>query len=101
MCSSDLGLSTHCLDLPFAFDCLAHPYCDHTLRAVPPQSLADAVHGDWTRFILTGDPGWRPWDSRGSGRIYGDPRGARPEGAVDGGAFAIEQRLLEAGERPA
>ena len=37
------GLSTHCLDLPFAFDCLAHPYCDHTLRAVPPQSLADAV----------------------------------------------------------
>ena len=66
------GLSTHCLDLPFAFDCLAHPYCDHTLRAVPPQSLADAVHGDWTRFILTGDPGWRPWDSRGPGRIYGD-----------------------------
>ena len=99
------GLSTHCLDLPFAFDCLAHPYCDHTLRAVPPQSLADAVHGDWTRFILTGDPGWRPWDSRGdsrgSGRIYGDPRGARPDGAVDGGAFAVEQRLLEAGERPA
>lgn len=99
------GLSTHCLDLPFAFDCLAHPYCDHTLRAVPPQSLADAVHGDWTRFILTGDPGWRPWDSRGDsrgpGRIYGDPRGAQPDGAVDGGAFAVEQRLLEAGERPA
>lgn len=95
------GLSTHCLDLPFAFDCLAHPYCDHTLRAVPPQSLADAVHGDWTRFILTGDPGWEPWDARGPGRIYGDPRGARPDGAVDGEPFAVEQRLLEAGKRPA
>ena len=95
------GLSTHCLDLPFAFDCLAHTYCDHTLRAVPPQSLADAVHGDWTRFILTGDPGWEPWDARSPGRIYGDPRGARPDGAVDGEPFAVEQRLLEAGERPA
>ena len=95
------GLSTHCLDLPFAFDCLAHPYCDHTLRAVPSQALADAVHGDWARFILTGDPGWRPWDSRGPGRIYGDPRGTRPDGAVDGEPFAVEQRLLEAGERPA
>ena len=88
------GLSTHCLDLPFAFDCLAHPYCDHTLRAAPSQALADAVHGDWARFILTGDPGWRPWDSRGPGRIYGDPRGARPAGAVDGEPFAVEQRLL-------
>lgn len=95
------GLSTHCLDLPFAFDCLAHPYCDHTLRAAPSQALADAVHGDWARFILTGDPGWRPWDSRGPGRIYGDPRGTRPDGAVDGEPFAVEQRLLEAGERPA
>ena len=95
------GLSTHCLDLPFAFDCLAHPYCDHTLRAVPPQALADAVHGDWTRFILTGDPGWEPWDARSPGRIYGDPRGARPDGAVDGEPFAVEQRLLEAEERPA
>lgn len=95
------GLSTHCLDLPFAFDCLAHPYCDHTLRAAPSQALADAVHGDWARFILTGDPGWEPWDARGPGRIYGDPRGARPDGAVDGEPFAVEQRLLEAGERPA
>ena len=95
------GLSTHCLDLPFAFDCLAHPYCDHTLRAAPSQALADAVHGDWARFILTGDPGWEPWDARSPGRIYGDPRGARPDGAVDGEPFAVEQRLLEAGERPA
>ena len=99
--SPETGWSTHCFEVPFAFDCLAHPYCGHTLRSAPPQALADAVHGDWARFILTGDPGWEPWDERGLGRTYGDPRGARPDGAVDGGAFAVEQRLLEAGQRPA
>ena len=83
----------------FGFDCLSHPYCDHTLRAAPPQTLADAVHGDWVRFILTGDPGWEPWDGRGLGRTYGDPRGSVPEGAVDGEIFAVERRLLEAGEQ--
>ena len=97
--SPETGWSTHCFEVPFAFDCLAHPYCDHTLRSAPPQALADAVHGDWVRFILAGDPGWRPWDGRGLGRTYGDPRGARPDGAVDGEVFAVEQRLLEAGER--
>ena len=97
--SPETGWSTHCFEVPFAFDCLAHPYCDHTLRSAPPQALADAVHGDWVRFILTGDPGWDPWDGRGLGRTYGDPRGARPDGAVDGEVFAVERRLLEAGER--
>ena len=95
--SPETGWSTHCFEVPFAFDCLAHPYCGHTLRSAPPQALADAVHGDWVRFILAGDPGWRPWDGRGLGRTYGDPRGARPDGAVDGEVFAVEQRLLEAG----
>ena len=97
--SPETGWSTHCFEVPFAFDCLAHPYCGHTLRSAPPQALADAVHGDWARFILTGDPGWEPWDERGLGRTYGDPRGARPDGAVDGEVFAVERRLLEAGER--
>ena len=97
--SPETGWSTHCFEVPFAFDCLAHPYCGHTLRLAPPQALADAVHGDWVRFILTGDPGWEPWDERGLGRTYGDPRGARPDGAVDGEVFAVERRLLEAGER--
>lgn len=93
------GRSTHCFEVPFAFDCLAHPYCDHTLRTAPPQALADAVHGDWARFILTGDPGWEPWDERGLGRTYGDPRGPRPNGSADGEVFAVERRLLSAGER--
>ena len=57
-----------CFEVPFAFDCLAHPYCDHTLQTAPPQALADAVHGDWTRFIFTGDPGWEPWDEQTTDR---------------------------------
>lgn len=93
------GWSTHCFEIPFAFDCLSHPYCERTLQAVPPQSLADAVHRDWVCFIRTGQPGWRPWDERGSGRTYGDPRGAHPDHYDDGEVFAVERRLLDAGRR--
>ncbi|RJF43869.1 carboxylesterase [Actinomyces sp. 2119] len=91
------GWSTHCFEVPFAFDCLAHPYCDHTLQGRPPQSLADAVHGDWVRFITTGDPGWTAWDERGLGRAYGDPRGPRPDGTADGEVYRLQRRLLAAG----
>ena len=69
------------------------------MRGRPWRAGADAVHGDWTRFILTGDPGWEPWDERGLGRTYGDPRGPRPNGSADGEVFAVERRLLSAGER--
>ncbi len=86
------GLSTHCMEVPFVFDCLAHPHADGVQGSPRPQSLADVMHADWVRFIRDGDPGWAPWDHSGSGRRYGGPD--RPEGAVDEAIYPLELAML-------
>jgi para-nitrobenzyl esterase len=48
----------HCLDIPFAFDCLGAEQVAGIAGAAPPRALAAAMHGAWTAFIKTGDPGW-------------------------------------------
>ncbi|MDO4899467.1 carboxylesterase/lipase family protein [Actinomyces sp.] len=73
-CCGPTGLATHCMEIPFAFDCLSEPYCEHTLGAAPPQALADAMHSAWVSFIETGDPGWEAWTRRSIGRRFGDNR---------------------------
>ncbi|HEY3340264.1 MAG TPA: carboxylesterase family protein [Propionicimonas sp.] len=63
-----LGLSTHCLELPFTWDVL-----DEAAAVVgphPPQELADAMHGAWVRFITSGDPGWPSWDGHNA-HVFG------------------------------
>jgi para-nitrobenzyl esterase len=52
------GLSFHCLDVPFVFDNLHEPGVREVAGDAPPQSLADAVHGAWVRFVADGNPGW-------------------------------------------
>lgn len=86
------GLSTHCMEVPFVFDCLAHPHADGVQGSPRPQSLADVVHGDWVRFIRKGDPGWRPWADGGTGRRYGGP--GCPDGAVDEVVYPLERAML-------
>ncbi|MDU0348360.1 carboxylesterase, partial [Actinomyces sp. MRS3W] len=76
-CCGPMGLATHCMEIPFAFDCLSEPYCEHTLGSAPPQALADAMHSAWVRFIQTGRPGWEPWAERTIGRRFGDNRSGR------------------------
>ncbi|MFE6859483.1 carboxylesterase/lipase family protein [Nocardia sp. NPDC057668] len=49
--------SFHCLDLPFAFDCLRAQGVTAVAGDNPPQALADAVHRAWVSFITTADPG--------------------------------------------
>ena len=73
-CAGPLHMATHCMDIPFTFDCLADPYCEHTLGGGAPQELADAMHGVWVRFIRTGEPGWESWTERNVGRLFGDNR---------------------------
>nr|WP_300339249.1 carboxylesterase family protein [Actinomyces sp.] len=73
-CAGPLHMATHCMDIPFTFDCLADPYCEHTLGGGAPQELADAMHGAWVRFVREGQPGWEPWTERGVGRCFGDNR---------------------------
>ena len=51
--------ATHALEIPFAFDNLHQPGVAAFIgEGASPQHVADAVHGAWTRFIRTGDPGW-------------------------------------------
>lgn len=65
----DISLAGHCVDVPFAFDCLSHPYVAQLFGGPAPQSLADAMHGDWMAFIR-GEELWSSWyDER---RIYGE-----------------------------
>jgi len=90
------GLSTHCMEVPFVFDCLAHPHADGIQGSPRPQSLADVMHADWVRFIREGDPGWQPWARTGTGRRYGAP--AAPDGTVDEVVYPLELAMLEDAE---
>ncbi|MBE6481667.1 MAG: carboxylesterase family protein [Actinomyces ruminicola] len=92
-CCGPMGLATHCMEIPFAFDCLSEPYCEHTLGAAPPQALADAMHSAWVRFIETGDPGWEPWTGRSIGRRFGDNRSGELTVAEDRVIFDTDREL--------
>ena len=59
--SPALGLAFHCLELPFAWDCLGAEGVTDVAGPHPPQELADQMHAAWVRFIATGDPGWDAW----------------------------------------
>ncbi|ORB28603.1 carboxylesterase/lipase family protein [Mycolicibacterium parafortuitum] len=54
--------AAHTVELPFVFDRLHLPALrgpDGLLGAgMPPQRLADEMHGAWIRFARTGSPGW-------------------------------------------
>ncbi len=89
-------MATHCTEIPFAFDCLSEPYCQHTLGAGAPQALADAVHGAWVRFIRQGDPGWPTWAEASVGRRFGDNRSGELVVAQDLPLFTTDRALVEA-----
>jgi para-nitrobenzyl esterase len=50
--------SGHSIDIPFFFNTLDAPYIHPYTGSNPPQKIADAMHGSFARFALTGDPGW-------------------------------------------
>jgi para-nitrobenzyl esterase len=52
----------HSLDIPFFFNNLDAPYFEPYAGPNPPQQLADAMHGAFANFALTGDPGWPAYD---------------------------------------
>ncbi len=64
----DLGLSMHCLELPFTWDVLEGAAA--VVGTHPPQELADEMHQAWVRFITSGDPGWPSWDGHNA-RVFG------------------------------
>jgi para-nitrobenzyl esterase len=59
----DNGLAGHCVELPFAWDCIDGENIEANTGPNPPQQLADAAHGAWVAFIRDGDPGWPAYDA--------------------------------------
>ncbi|ATL33078.1 carboxylesterase/lipase family protein [Streptomyces formicae] len=60
--------ATHTMELPYVFD-LAHLPQLRGENALlgpdrPPARLATQLHQAWIRFATTGDPGWRPYDTK-------------------------------------
>ena len=94
-CCGPMHMATHCMEIPFVFDCLAHPYCEHTLGGPAPQALADEMHQAWVRFIETGDPGWEPWAPRSVGRRFGDNRSGSVVIARDEPVFDTDREIVE------
>ena len=90
------GLAGHCMEVPFVFDCLAHPCAQGVQGPTRPQTLAARMHADWVGFIRDGDPGWRPWAAGGVGRVYGGPEDRR--GAADRRVYGVEFAMLAAAD---
>ncbi len=70
------GLAHHCIDLPFAFDVLNAPGVSEALGNHPPQTLADALHESWVRFVRDLDPSWPSYttDTRATRIWSAEPR---------------------------
>lgn len=90
--SATSHLATHCIDLPFAWDCIDAPHVvEQNTGPNPPQALADDMHGAWVKFIVSGDPGWERYSApRRAGMVFDVPAGE----VVD--AYGIERRLRSA-----
>ncbi|MDQ0958339.1 para-nitrobenzyl esterase [Streptomyces sp. B4I13] len=65
----------HALELGFVFDTGETPESAKLAGDAVPQELADAMHGAWTRFAATGDPGWEAWNATHPVRIFGESDG--------------------------
>lgn len=74
-----LGVSLHCMDLPFTWGLLEAEGVEKLLGLTPPVELEQRMHDAWTRFIVDGDPGWE--------RVDPD----RPRGMV----FDAESRVVD------
>jgi para-nitrobenzyl esterase len=55
--------AAHATEIPFVFDTLDSPDAEAILGPDLPQSVADAMHGAWVRFVRDLDPGWPTYDT--------------------------------------
>jgi para-nitrobenzyl esterase len=79
-----LGSASHCLDIPFFFDCLAGEHVDALAGANPPATLAADVHGAAVAFIASGDPGWPAYEAESRlVRVYDTPSSVAADGYAD------------------
>lgn len=86
------GHATHCLDVPFWFDCLDDEHVPDQTGEAPPQALAAEMHAAATRFVTAGDPGWPSWTARpGTSRDFGVMDASTP--ALSSDAYAAAAPL--------
>ncbi|MFI5962185.1 carboxylesterase/lipase family protein [Streptomyces asoensis] len=80
----------HALELGFVFDTGETAESAKLAGGGAPQELADAMHGAWTRFVTTGDPGWEEWGAAHPVRMFGEPE-PHPdaEAETDGGGEVV------------
>lgn len=79
-----LGLSAHCLDVPFHFDCLDSERVAAVAGTEPPRSLAAEIHGAAVAFVRDGKPGWAPWSpSTPATRVYDTRSSDMADGYAD------------------
>lgn len=81
------GLVFHCADLPFAWDNLAEESVVRSCGPDAPQSLADAMHSAWVRFIASGSAPWTPWTPASPRTMVFDSRPHEEDG------YTLEARL--------
>ena len=62
--------AAHALEIGFVFDRGLDPDSIRLAGPDAPRSLADRMHGDWVRFIRSGDPGWPAFRPRGDVQIF-------------------------------
>jgi para-nitrobenzyl esterase len=76
--------SCHALEIPFVWNTLVEGSEGFTGSGPEADALAAEMHGAWTEFAISGDPGWARYDEgRRATRVFGpgagtvdDPRGA-------------------------
>lgn len=83
--------AAHCVDLPFGFDILGTPGVREAAGDQTPQALADAVHGDWLRFITSGDVDAPAHASDHATIVY-----TREATRVVASGYSLERRLMAA-----
>jgi para-nitrobenzyl esterase len=54
--------AAHATEIPYVFDTHDTPDATALLGPDAPQSVADAMHSAWVRFVTDIDPGWAPYD---------------------------------------
>ncbi|WP_166979784.1 carboxylesterase/lipase family protein [Paramicrobacterium fandaimingii] len=88
------GLTGHCMELPFVWDCLDGENVEASTGMGPPQKIADEMHAAWVQFIADGTAPWPEFDAEGERlgwRIDGTPRVER--------IFDRELRLVDIEKR--
>ncbi|GAA5032169.1 carboxylesterase/lipase family protein [Microbacterium fluvii] len=62
--------AAHALEIAFVFDRVAADEAVRMLGPAAPQQLADRMHGNWVRFVSSGDPGWPAFGSGGEVQVF-------------------------------